>query len=92
MKVRSITLEGETGFTATISLGTSPEATQNNDLFITCEIYDAQGELVTMHLVSPDDRDDQWSMAECLQNQLDGSRGTNSMIHDFFREIQRFAN
>ena len=92
MKLKAIEFEGETGNTAKVYLGTNPEETQNTDLFIICEIYDRRGEIINMHLVSRDDQDDQYSMAECLQNILDGSRGTNSMIHDYFRELQRFAN
>ena len=44
------------------------------------------------HLVAADDRDDQFSMAEGLQETLDGCRGTNSMVHDYLREIERFAD
>jgi len=42
--------------------------------------------------VAADDRDDQWSMAEGLQETLDGCRGTSSMVHDYFRELERFAD
>jgi len=45
-----------------------------------------------IHHVQADSEDDVWSMAECLQQQLDGVRGTNSMIHDYLRELQRFAD
>jgi len=45
-----------------------------------------------IHHVAADDRDDQWSMAEGLQETLDGCRGTSSMVHDYFREIERFAD
>ena len=31
-------------------------------------------------------------MAECMQIALDGQRGTNSMIHDYYRALQRFAD
>jgi len=31
-------------------------------------------------------------MAECLQETLDGCVGTNSMIHDYYRELERFAD
>jgi hypothetical protein len=37
-------------------------------------------------------RDDQWSMAECLQETLDGYRGTNGDIHDYFSVLERFAD
>ena len=44
------------------------------------------------HHVQADCEEDLWSMAECLQYQLDGCKGTNSMIHDYYRELQRFAD
>jgi hypothetical protein len=44
------------------------------------------------HLVAADDRYDQFSMAEGLQETLDGHKGTNSMVHDYLRELERFAD
>jgi len=44
------------------------------------------------HSVHADCDEDIWSMAECLQRHLDGHVGTNSMIHDYYRELQRFAD
>ena len=44
------------------------------------------------HMVQADCDEDLWSMAECLQAHLDGCKGTNSMIHDYYRELQRFAD
>ena len=44
------------------------------------------------HHVDADSKDDLWSMAECLQYHLDGCRGTNSMIHDYYRELLRLSN
>jgi len=44
------------------------------------------------HQVDPGSHDDLWSMAECLQETLDGCVGTNSMIHDYYRELERFAD
>jgi len=83
MKVKTIILEGETGYIATIS---------REEKSIVCHIADKNGNSVNIHLVSPDDRDDQFSLAECIQFQLDGCRGTNSMKHDYFRVITLFAD
>jgi len=44
------------------------------------------------HHVKANDEDDQWSMAECLLDQLEGRTGPNSDINDYFRIIQRFAD
>jgi len=44
------------------------------------------------HHVQADCGADLWSMAVRLQCHLDGVRGTNSMIHDYLRELERFAD
>ncbi len=44
------------------------------------------------HSVQADDAGDLWSMAECLQEILDSHKGTNSMIHDYYRVLQNFAD
>ena len=44
------------------------------------------------HMVQADDADDQWSMAECLQETLDGYRGTNSEIEEYVRVLRHFAD
>lgn len=33
-----------------------------------------------------------FQVAEEVQRRCDGVRGTNSMIHDYYRELQRFAD
>ena len=91
MKVKEITLQGDSGYTCTISIGASPENKLDNELFIKCEMYDEEGEMANIHYVARDDEQDQWSMAQCIQHILDGCRGTNSMVHEYFRMIQRFA-
>ena len=44
------------------------------------------------HIVDAASEEDLWSMTECLQEQLDGCRGTHSMVNDYYRELQRFAD
>ena len=44
------------------------------------------------HHVQADSEEDIYSMAECLQHELDGCRGTNSMIHDCYRELLKLDN
>lgn len=36
--------------------------------------------------------DELFKVAEEVQHRCDGVRGTNSMIHDYHRELQRFAD
>jgi len=44
------------------------------------------------HHVQADCQEDVWSMAECLQYHLDGCKGTNSMIHDYYNELLRLSD
>ena len=44
------------------------------------------------HIVDAADEDDLWSMAKCLQETLDGCRGTRSDTMDYFRALQHFAD
>ena len=44
------------------------------------------------HVVEADCPEDVWSMAECLQCHLDGCKGTNSDIHEYFRILQHFTD
>ena len=83
MKVKTITLEGQTGYIATIS---------REPKNILCEITDNNGIRRGIHHVSTTDRDDQFSMSQCIQFQLDGCRGTNSMIHEYMRMVTLFAD
>jgi hypothetical protein len=43
-----------------------------------------------VHWVETDNEDDLFSMAQCLQERLDGRRGSNSEIHDYYRLLQYF--
>lgn len=58
---------------------------------ITVTISDASGN-DRRHLAQADSPEDIFSMAQCLQEQLDGCRGTSSMIHDYYRLLQNFAD
>ena len=44
------------------------------------------------HLVEADSPEDVFSMAECLQYHLDGCKGTNSMVHDYYRILENFTD
>ena len=85
MRTTRIDLEGQTDHYATI---TRPSGGEHIVVTIlTPSMPDGR-----VHHIQADCEEDVWSMAECLQEQLDGCRGTNSMIHDYFRELQRFAD
>jgi hypothetical protein len=59
-----------------------------NDHF-TVTIFGPDGD--REHIVEADSPEDVYSMAECLQYHLDGCKGTNSMIHDYYRILQHFT-
>ena len=44
------------------------------------------------HLVQADCTEDVYSMAQCLQERLDGYKGTNSEIHDYYRMLNQFRD
>jgi len=87
MKVKTLTLEGETGYTAKITRNNSTEGLE----CIMCELTDKNGQRISVHHVSKNDKEDQWSMSECIQYHLDGCPGTHSMIYDYFRYVLFFA-
>jgi hypothetical protein len=46
----------------------------------------------TWELPARIDQDELFKVAETIQRRCDGVRGTNSDIHDYYRELQRFAD
>lgn len=42
--------------------------------------------------VSATDRDEQFKVATILQEAVDGCRGTNSMVHEYFRLLETLAD
>ncbi|HEX7010765.1 MAG TPA: hypothetical protein VF184_12350 [Phycisphaeraceae bacterium] len=85
MRITRMDLEGTPGHYATIT-----RRTGSDQIEVTILTPDQPEGRV--HHVQADCEEDLWSMAECLQHHLDGHRGTNSMIHDYLRELQRFAD
>ena len=76
MKIRKIGVEGDAG-EGTILRSESGEIVINTDR--------------ASWVCSARDEDEQWRYAKRLQQKLDGCRGTNSMIHDYFRLIEMVA-
>ena len=91
MRTTRIELEGKDGHYAAISrkrgLGGRGGSDHIEVTILTPDLPNGK-----THQVDASCEEDIWSMAECLQYHLDGHRGTNSMIHDYFRELQRFAD
>ncbi|HOI53666.1 MAG TPA: hypothetical protein PLP01_00280 [Phycisphaerae bacterium] len=83
MKIASIIFEGstdpKTGQPRAFATVRRPESSEYIEVTI-----DWPSGRSRKHLVAADDRDDLWSMAEGLQQTLDGCRGTNSMVRIWF--------
>ncbi len=95
MKIRSIELAGTSKTTLRDGTPSLPRAfarisRQPGDGYITVNLLTSSGE--REHRVDASDADDQFSMAEILQHALDGYEGSNSEVHDYYRELQRFAD
>jgi len=80
MRITRIDFEGRPGHYAT-----AVRKRESDQIDVTILTPDTPGG--RQHHVQADCREDIFSMAECLQHQLDGCRGTNSMIHDYYREL-----
>ena len=91
MKIASLTFEGTTDRKTGLPVAFATIRRPGGGEYIEVTIDWPSGR-TRKHLVAADDRDDQWSMAEGLQETLDGCRGTSSMVHDYFRELERFAD
>ncbi len=60
---------------------------------ITLEMHTPEGtRRTTVGVDSDRDKAAQFAMATQLQEAMDGGRGTNSMIHEYFSEIRRLAD
>ena len=44
------------------------------------------------HFVQGDCQDDVFSMAQCLQYQLEGHEGSNSEVNDYYRILENFMD
>ena len=90
MRITSITLAGtiEKGQIAPRAFATATRKIDAEFIDVTITAPDD----TFVHHVQADCEEDVWSMAECLQYHLDGFEGTNSMIHEIFRELQRLAD
>ncbi len=89
MRLTRIDFEGKPGHHATAQRRTAG-GTAPNVMVVTILTPDMPNG--REHHVKADCQDDVWSMAQCLQQHLDGCRGTNSMIHDYYRELLRLSD
>lgn len=83
MKATRIDLEGRQGHYATIRRQGEAVVVE----YLTPEF--PQGRKV---LIPAGDEKRLWAAAQDLQRELDGCLGTNSMVHEYFQELQRFAD
>lgn len=89
MKIYEMKLAGVIGVEGIPDYFATIHRTPGN-VYITVTISGKDGD--REHLVQADSREDIYSMAECLQHHLDGCRGTNSMVHNYYRLLHMFAD
>ena len=85
MRITRIDFEGQSGNYATA-------VRKRDDDHIEVTILTPGNPDGRRHRVLADCEEDLFSMAECLQHHLDGHRGTNSMIHDYYRELLKLSD
>ncbi len=86
MRTKRIELQGEAQDGRYATLTRDPGSD-----YITVVLIAADGDGIT-HNVDADCEEDMRSMARCLQERLDGFRGTNSMAYEYLCELQRFGS
>jgi len=89
MRTTRIELEGSAGHVAIER--TRGSTTIRIDSILFAPVADGQQTWKTWELPARISDDELFKVAEEVQQRCDGSRGTNSMIHDYYRELQRFA-
>jgi len=88
MRTKRIELEGRTGHVAI------ERERGSATIRIDSILRDPKGEQawMTWEIPARTSDDDLFKIAETVQRRCDGGVGTNSMIHDYFREMQRFQD
>lgn len=89
MKITEIKLSGSTKGKALPEFFATINRTQNDD-YISVTLHTDKGDI--KHRVLASDQTDVFSMAECLQECLDGYPGTNSDKHDYYRILEHFMD
>jgi len=92
MKIFEMKLTGQTNPKTGMPYATATISRSNGSAYITAVVHADTPKCDRQHQVQADDEGDVFSMAECLQEMLDGCRGTNSMIHDYYRLLQYFMD
>jgi len=90
MRIKSIELAGSIESGKKLPRAFARICRPNGRDYIQVDIIAPSGERT--HHVQADCEEDIRSMAESLQNQLDGYDGTNSEIEEYVRVLQHFAD
>jgi hypothetical protein len=88
MRTKRIELEGDAGHVA-IERGRGSATIRIDSI-----LHDPKGESawLTWEIPAHTDDDELFRIAQVVQRRCDGVRGTNSMISDYFRELQHFQD
>ena len=88
MRIRRIEIDGDAGHLAIERLGGT------TTIRIDSILREPKGEQawVTWEVESATSDAELFGIAQSAQHRCDGVRGTNSMIHEYYRELQRFQD
>ena len=91
MKITRIDIQGENGATGSIQ-----RASGESDIEVTistprCGRFGVHSRIRKL-TANARFENEQFAVATTLQEAMDGCRGTNSMIHDYYRLIQQLAD
>jgi len=88
MRTKRIELEGSAGAVAIVRERGSAT------IRIDSVVSDPKGEQIwkTWELPASIDANELFKVADTIQRRCDGVRGTNSDVHEYYRELQRFAD
>ena len=89
MKIIRIDFEGKPGNYATAQRRVNPNDEPN---VVVVTILTPEKPNGREHFVTADCEDDIRSMADCLQEHLDGYKGTNSDVYDYYMELLRLSD
>ena len=91
MRITRIDIEGENGATASIQRQSGSDVIKMTISTPRHGRFGVHSRIRTL-TANASSENEQFDAATALQEAMDGCRGTNSMIHDYYRQIQQLAD
>jgi len=91
MKIKRIDIKGDSGATGTIQRASGENVIEVTISTPRCGRFGVHSRVRKL-TANARYENEQFAVATTLQEALDGCRGTNSMIHDYYRLIQQLGD